>query len=121
MLPPVPILRSYREEEARDFYLRFLGFEIGFEHRFGPDLPLYMEVRRGAAVLHLSEHHGDASPGAAVRIETDGLADYHREITARGHRGARPGIVEQSWGFREMALTDPAGNRLIFCERLPET
>jgi hypothetical protein len=36
-------------------------------HRFAPDLPLYMQVSRDGSVLHLSEHHGDCSPGAANR------------------------------------------------------
>src|SRR6185295_19052023 len=31
--------------------------------RFEPDLPLYMQVSRDRCVLHLSEHHGDCSPG----------------------------------------------------------
>ena len=112
----VPILRSFDASLMRDFYLRFLGFEVVFEHRFGPDMPLYMAVRRDGCELHLSEHHGDATPGSAVRIETGNLAALHAEITERGHPNARPNIIEQSWGFREMMLTDPFGNRLIFCE-----
>ncbi len=113
---PVPILRSFSERETRDFYLRFLGFEIGFEHRFAPDMPLYMEVRRGPVRLHLSEHHGDATPVSAVRIGVAPLAKFHAEITARGHPRQRPGIDTQDWGDREMILTDPSGNRLVFWE-----
>ena len=47
--------------------LRYLGFEVLFEHRFGPDMPLYLGIRRGGCELHMSEHHGDETPGSAVR------------------------------------------------------
>ncbi len=72
-----PILRSFDEAKAREFYIGFLGFEIVFEHRFEPSLPLYMSVKRSGCVLHISEHHGDASPGAALRIEVDDVDAFH--------------------------------------------
>ncbi len=112
----VPILRSFSEAEARDFYLRYLGFEVVFEHRFAPDLPLYMSVKRGDCELHLSEHHGDAAPGSAVRIEVADIEAFHAEITERGHKRLRPGIQHQSWGASEVMLNDPFGNRIIFWE-----
>ena len=88
----IPILRIFDEARARAFYLDFLGFEIDWEHRFEDGAPLYMQISRGALVLHLSEHHGDCCPGACVYVRTTGLDDFHREITARGYRYARPGI-----------------------------
>jgi hypothetical protein len=33
------------------------------EHRFEPGFPLDLQVSRDGLVLHLSEHHGDGSPG----------------------------------------------------------
>ena len=57
-----PILRIFDESKAKEFYLGFLGFQLDFEHRFGDNFPLYMQVSRAGLVLHLSEHHGDASP-----------------------------------------------------------
>jgi catechol 2,3-dioxygenase-like lactoylglutathione lyase family enzyme len=56
----VPILRSFDETKAREFYVDFLGFTVDWTHRFEPDLPLYMQVSRDGIVLHISEHHGDA-------------------------------------------------------------
>ena len=64
--PPTPILRSFDEKRAKAFYLDFLGFELVFEHRFEDWAPLYMSVRKGDCVLHLSEHYGDGCPGAGV-------------------------------------------------------
>ncbi len=58
-----PILRSFDETKAREFYLDFLGFSLDWEHRFEEGPPLYMQISNGDCVLHISEHHGDCSPG----------------------------------------------------------
>ncbi len=114
----VPILRSFDEAATRDFYLRFLGFEVTFEHRFEPDAPLYLGVRLGGCELHLSEHYGDATPGSGLRIEMEDVDAFHRVISERGHPNARPGIQDQEWGWREVTVRDPGGNRLVFCSRI---
>ena len=64
----VPIFRIFSEEKAKEFYLGFLGFRLDWEHRFEPGMPLYMQVSRDGLVLHLSEHHGDGSPGATLFV-----------------------------------------------------
>ena len=78
-----PILRTFDEAKALEFYVQFLGFEVDWTHRFAPDLPLYMQVSREGCVLHLSEHHGDACPGASIRIETDDIEAFHAELIGR--------------------------------------
>ena len=60
-----PILRIFDEIKAVEFYVDFLGFKIDWQHRFEPNFPLYLQVSRGDCVLHLSEHHGDSTPGSA--------------------------------------------------------
>ncbi len=114
----VPVLRSFDEGQARDFYLRYLGFSVTFEHRFAPDMPLYMGIALEGAEIQLSEHHGDATPGSAVRIAMTDVAAFHRAIRARGHPRLDPGIEDRPWGEREVAVVDPSGNRLIFCSPL---
>ncbi len=112
---PTPILRSFDEKRTRDFYLEFLGFELEFEHRFDDGAPLYMGVRRGGCVLHLSEHYGDATPGGAVRIPVDDVSAYMAELRAKQHGNARPGEPELTpWGSREITIQDPSSNRLTF-------
>src|SRR3546814_734157 len=54
-----PILRIFDEAKAREFYFGYLGFTADWEHRFGENFPLYMQVSRAGLTLHLSEHHGD--------------------------------------------------------------
>lgn len=112
----VPILRSFDEAKAKAFYLDFLGFALDFEHRFGDDYPLYMQVSKDDCVLHISEHHGDCCPGAALRIETSGLDDYQQALLAKAYANARPSIETTPWGSRDMTVRDPFGNRLVFTQ-----
>ena len=114
-----PVMRMFDAALARAFYVGFLGFELHWEHRFEENSPLYMELRRDRGVLHLSEHHGDATPGSAVRIEVADIGALHAELAARDYRFARPGLEHTPWQTREIAVTDPFGNRLHFFERLP--
>jgi uncharacterized glyoxalase superfamily protein PhnB len=109
-----PILRIFDEPKAREFYLDYLGFGIVFEHRFEPGLPLYMGIARDGCSLHLSEHHGDASPGAALRIEVGAIDALHAELVAKAYRHAQPHIEAMPWGTRDMTIVDPFGNRLTF-------
>ena len=109
-----PILRIFDEAKALEFYVQFLGFQVDWEHRFEPGLPLYLQVSRDGCVLHLSEHHGDACPGSAMRIETDDIEGFHAELTAKRYGNARPGLEETPWGSKDVSVTDPFGNRLTF-------
>jgi uncharacterized glyoxalase superfamily protein PhnB len=113
-----PILRIFDEARAREFYVDFLGFKVDWEHRFEEGLPLYMQISKDGCVLHLSEHHGDGAPGAAMRIETSELDTFHRELAAKRYKYARPGIEEMPWGTRDMSLRDPFGNRLTFTDAI---
>jgi uncharacterized glyoxalase superfamily protein PhnB len=117
LVKTTPILRIFDEAKAREFYVGFLGFKVDWEHRFEPGLPLYMQVSRDGCVLHLSEHHGDGAPGVALRIHSDDLDGFHREITAKAYKYARPGIEDTPWGTRDMSIRDPFGNRLTFTDR----
>jgi hypothetical protein len=117
----IPTLRIFDSAKAGEFYVDFLGFKVDFEHRFEPDLPLFMGVSMGDVVLYLSEHHGDCSPGAKIVIETTGLAAYHAALLAKHYGYARPGLVDQPWGATSMTIADPFFNRIEFSERRPGT
>lgn len=114
--PATPVLRIFSIEKAREFYLDYLGFELSWEHRFEPRAPLYMQIERGGAVLHLSEHHGDGSPGAVVFVPMAGLDAFGAELAAKDYPYLDPGIEDVPWDSRCMTLTDPFGNRLRFNE-----
>jgi uncharacterized glyoxalase superfamily protein PhnB len=115
-----PILRIFDEAKAKEFYVDFLGFKVDWEHRFAPDLPLYLQISLDGCVLHLSEHHGDCSPGSAMRIEATGLDAFQQKLLAKQYKQARPGIQDMPWGSRDMSVTDPFGNRLIFTSAISQ-
>ena len=77
---------------------------------------MYLQISLGECVLHLTEHHGDASPGAAVRIQAQGVDAYQQQLVGKDYRYAKPGVEETPWGSREMSIKDPFGNRLVFVE-----
>ena len=115
----VPILRIFDEAAAKAFYVEFLGFKIDWEHRFDDDAPLYAQATLGDCVIHLSGHHGDACPGSAVRVYVADLDAFRDALLAKKYSHSRPGILDQSWGTRDMAISDPSGNRIIFWARPP--
>ncbi|WP_447788259.1 glyoxalase superfamily protein [Pseudomonas farris] len=109
-----PILRIFDETKALEFYVDFLGFKIDWQHRFETNFPLYLQISRGECVLHLSEHHGDSTPGSALRIETDELEAFQQQLLAKEYQFARPQIQAMPWGSQDMTISDPFGNRLVF-------
>lgn len=114
--PIVPILRIFDIAKAREFYVDFLGFTWDWEHRFDDNAPLYVQISRGGVAIHLSEHHGDGTPGSAMIVQTRGVTDFHRELTDKKYRFARPGLEHQPWGARTVTVNDPFGNKLTFSE-----
>ena len=70
----VAIFRIFSLDKAREFYLDFLGFKVDWEHRFEPDAPVYMQISRDGLVIHLSEHHGDGTPGSIAYVYTPACA-----------------------------------------------
>jgi catechol 2,3-dioxygenase-like lactoylglutathione lyase family enzyme len=112
----VPILRSFDEAKAREFYIAWLGFKVDWEHRFEPGLPLYMQVSRDGIVLHISEHHGDATPGSHIRVDCKGVTQFHAEIIAKRYKNNRPGLERPEWGGTEVTVVDPCRNLITFCE-----
>lgn len=98
----VPIFRVDDGREAAAWYAR-LGFVVIGEHRFEPELPLYLFLRRGDVHLHLSEHTGDAPRRSAAYFYVDDIDSIAAEFGEV--------VRTKPWG-REIELTDPGGNRI---------
>jgi hypothetical protein len=116
----IPVLRIFDVIKADEFYQGFLGFTVDWEHRFDPGAPLYRQISRGDLILHLSEHHGDATPGSRVRIMMNGVEAFQRELSTKGYRYMRPGLEMMPWGTLETGVIDPFGNTIRFCQRVAE-
>ncbi|HTV67469.1 MAG TPA: glyoxalase superfamily protein [Rhizobiaceae bacterium] len=113
---PVPIFRIFDEAKAREFYTGFLDCTIDWEHRFHPGAPLYCQVSRGGLKLHLSEHSGDASPGATSVCYMKGVEVFQKGLLAKNYKYNRPGLEKQDWGL-ECTVIDPFGNQIRFMEQ----
>jgi len=111
-----PVFRIYSYDNAREFYVDFLGFKIDWEARFTPEAPVYMQVSRANVSLHLSEHHGDGTPGSLAYIYLTGVEELQKELIGKDYRHNKPGLQAQDWGMLECAVTDPFNNRIVFGE-----
>jgi len=111
--PAVPILRIFDRDKALEFYVDYLGFSLDWEHGHADHSPLYAQVSRGSAVLHLSEHHGDASPGGAALLPVADVAALHAALQRHDYAYADPGVRDEEWG-RVMVVVDPFSNRIVF-------
>lgn len=117
----IPILRIFDYQKAIEFYVHWLGFAIDWEHTFEENAPVYMQVSGEGITLHLSGHHGDATPGAKVYIECTGLKDYHKLLHDKKYKHNRPGLKETFYGTWCVEVIDPFGNKLTFNEIKTET
>ncbi|HEX8595993.1 MAG TPA: glyoxalase superfamily protein [Pseudomonas sp.] len=111
----IPLFRIFSEEKAKEFYVDFLGFSIDWEHRFEANFPLYLQVRRANLLIHLTEHHGDATPGSTIFVPVIDIAELHQELAQKDYRYAKPGLQDQGWG-KVLEVADPFGNKIRFCE-----
>jgi len=114
---PIPILRSFDEAKAKEYYVGFLGFTVDWEHRFEDNTPLYMQISLGETIIHISEHHGDSTPGSHMRIEINDVEAFCRDLNAKNYRHARPGFQLMPWNTVDMTIGDPFGNRITFYSR----
>ena len=102
----VPILRVADAAVAADWYRR-IGFDQVFEHRFADGMPAYVGIQRDDAMIHLSEHTGDAPGPGLVYVWVDRIDPFADLF------GIEPD--EMPWA-RDIEVTDPDGNRIRLAE-----
>jgi catechol 2,3-dioxygenase-like lactoylglutathione lyase family enzyme len=112
----IPVLRILDVPKAKEFYVDWLGFNIDWQHRFGDNFPLYMQVSREDITLHLTEHYGDCIPGARIRIRVEDLSRFHQQLG--DYKYYKPGVSKTEWDTLEMPLLDPFGSHLVFVQEL---
>jgi catechol 2,3-dioxygenase-like lactoylglutathione lyase family enzyme len=96
----VPILHVANAQASIDWYAQ-LGFNVEWQHSFGPGMPLYVSLQRGPSRLHLSEHRLDGGPATHVYL-------YVEDVDSIIPAGTD--VEDCQWGMREARLTDPDGN-----------
>lgn len=113
----IPIIRILSAQQAKEFYLDFLGFTLDWEHRFCEDSPLYAQITRASVTLHLSENPEDGIPGSMILLPAHDINALYRELSAKKGRFTLPGIQTLKWG-KELNFADPFDNRLRFCQQI---
>jgi hypothetical protein len=93
MQPIVPILRIFDVSKAKEF-------------------------SKDGIVLHLSEHHGDASPGSTIKIYIEKIDELAAKLIEKDYKYSKPGVEKMPWKTNEMWIKDPFGNSLRFTEEL---
>jgi catechol 2,3-dioxygenase-like lactoylglutathione lyase family enzyme len=116
----VPVIKSRDLERSVRFYTEVLDFERkwpGDEDREIANGVAHL-IRDGAELL-LSRHAGDGTFGSLNRVFVDDVDERYATFRARGldttQRPESPihtAPVDQTWGLREFAVTDPDGNGL---------
>jgi hypothetical protein len=81
-----------------------------------------IDLTRNGGELQLSRHTGDCVIGSVNRVFVDDVDERYVTFCTRGlDTTLRPespihtAPVDQTWGLREFAVTDPDGNALCFC------
>lgn len=112
----VPILRIFDYAKAIEFYVDWLGFKIDWEHRFEENAPVYIQISLEGIELHLSEHHGDSSPGAHIHIDCTGLKEFHQTLISKKYKYNRPGLEKTFYDTWCVTVNDPFYNQISFNE-----
>ncbi|MES2391343.1 MAG: VOC family protein [Acidobacteriota bacterium] len=119
----VPVLYSSNIHRSLAFYTEVLDFNLRYpDHR---DLSLtngVLDLIRDNAILQLCKHMGSNPTPSSVNLELETpqqVDDLWTLYTSRGlnqsHRTESPvhlAPLDQTWGTREVYLTDPDNNTL---------
>ena len=121
-----PVIVTTRLAECRDFYSRWLGFQILFEASWFVYLASPGESPRGVAFMapdHPSQPPGPerfSGEGMFLTFQVaDAAAEFER-LRAAGAPIAYP-LRDEPWGQRRFALRDPAGTWLDIVEQIEPT
>jgi len=123
----VPVIKCRDLLRSFNFYTEVLDFERKLPGSSDHDMAIgVINLVRDGAELQLSRHAGDGVYGSLNRVFVDDVDERYDTFRTRGlvttHRPDSPihtAPVDQTWGLREFAVTDPDGNGLCFC--MPST
>ncbi|NND89447.1 MAG: VOC family protein [Granulosicoccus sp.] len=116
-----PFIRCKDLSVSLPFYSEILDFKILRAPDPDPEsfMSKYSLLERNGDRVHLSAHSGDGVFGNVVYVQVENIDTLFEKFLLNGltesDRGGltmRP--VEQTWGMKEFAVTDPDGNRITF-------
>lgn len=123
-----PFIRCSDISKSLAFYTQILDFIILQAPDPNPEsfMSMYAFLERRGHRVHLSQHAGDGEYGNVIYINVDDIEELYKSYVFNGLSVKSPGgitmeIVEQTWGMKEFAVSDPDGNRIRFGQRLATT
>jgi hypothetical protein len=117
---PMPMFATLTVEDPAalaDWYQRALGFSTMFA---GPVLHLRRRKYQDLLIMRGPSAEAAGSAGLRLSFNADGEID---ELATRAHAVPALGLsqvegpIDTPWNTRDLRVTDPAGNRLIFTGR----
>jgi catechol 2,3-dioxygenase-like lactoylglutathione lyase family enzyme len=116
----VPAFRILDYARSKAFYVEGLGFQVDWEHRFGPDFPVFVQVSRDGLAFYLSEHAGDCEAGGLIHLYVPDVDGWHAELVRKGVP-VKEAPNEAIEGLRMMTVVDPDRNQLRIGTRLQKS
>ena len=112
----IPLLHVSDPISAESFYCHQLGFMKTFTYcPFGKSGPHYFGLSRDGVRIHVSSFPEDGKPGNAIVIIVDNVDNLYNEYVLKGVKiDLTP--TDQSWGNREMYITDGDNNSIRFTQ-----
>jgi len=112
----IPVLHVSDPVSAEIFYCQQLGFTKTFSYcPFGEKGPYYLGIVRDGIRVHLSSFPGDGIAGNAIVLIVDNVDGLYNEFVSKKVNIDLP-PTEQSWGNREMYITDADNNSIRFTQ-----
>ncbi|KIL91296.1 hypothetical protein FAVG1_04910 [Fusarium avenaceum] len=117
----IPTFESQSIQRTIEFYVDFLGFDLGgVKPENGPPSQYtfcsIFAGEKAAANLYFFKPDGRiANPGSAyIALGTEQLDVLYKVIKVQRKHAIKEEIEDKPWGYRQFAVQDPDGNTLTF-------
>ena len=119
----VPVIKTSDLDRSIRFYTEVLDFTWKWPEYAEAEIANGVaDLTMEGADLQLSRHAGDGVFGSLQRVFVDDVDERYAKFLSRGlDTTLRPespvhtSPIDQTWGLRELSVTDPDGNGLCFC------